>query len=49
MRRVFVVFAVCFIVSFCTMCVVDYFRVEICRASYDTQMAMFRYRVICER
>ena len=49
MRRVFIVFAVCFAVSFYTMYVVDYFRVEICKASYDTQMAMFRYGAICER
>ena len=49
MIRVFIVFAVCFAVSFYTMYAVDYFRAEICKASYDTQMAMFEYRMICER
>ena len=49
MRRALIVFVVCFVVSFYMMFGVDYFRVELCRASYDTQMAMFKYRAICER
>ena len=49
MRRLFIVFAICFVVSFYTMFGVDYFRVELCRASYDAQLAMFQYRAICER
>jgi len=49
MRRLFIVFAICFVVSFYIMYAVDYFRVELYRASYDAQLSMFKYRAICER